>query len=497
MPIFIQDSSRLRTGRFKVNNFAMYSFRSQIRRRRGLPFKVLTALILLCAGWFAAPAQSATEPRREQLLNGLRILLLNRPGDSDVFIKLRVHNGAAFDLAGKEGLMATLADAMFDQQTRDYVTEELGGRIEVATDYDSISVTLAGRATDFDRLLELVRNAVTNPQLTPEAVERARTARLKAVSAGASASANQADLAVAARLFGTYPYGRAAGGTPESIARIERADLLLMRERFLYSNNTTLVIVGSFDAKRVLRSLRESLGGWRKSDVRIPSTFRLPDPPDTRTLVINRSDAPVTEVRLSLRGLARTDRDSPAAQLLAAVVRERWIASMPELKDRAPFVRHDSYRDGGIFRLSASVHSATEAAKALESARTILRDLSTKMMTAAELERAKRSLDAGAQNPEALATTWLDEHSYNSGAATNSEMARAAGSLTPSEVQRVGARLFLNAPTATVAVGDAAQLRVELARINAVEVFGEAAAKPEPTPPRTKPQQPTIQLKRP
>lgn len=476
----------------------MNSFRSQLRQRRGLPLKVLTALILLCAGGFAAHAQTAAEPRREQLLNGLRIVMLSRPGEGDVLIKLRVHSGAAFDLAGKEGLMATLADAMFDQQTRDYVTDELGGRFEVTTDYDSISVTLAGRATDFDRLLELARNAVTNPQLTPEAVERARAVRLKAVSAKASAHAEQADRVVAARLFGTYPYGRPAGGSPESIARIERADILLMRDRFLHSDTTTLVIAGGFDPKRVMRSLRSSLGGWRKSDGKIPSTFRLPEPPDERTLVVNQPGSSETEVRLSLRGLARTDRDAPAAQLLAFVVRERWLGALPELKDLAAFVRHDAYRNGGVFRLGTSVRSAAEAAKALESARSILRDLSVNAPTAAELENAKRAVAAstGAQNFESLAVSWLDEHSYSSKAATVSEMAHATGSLTPSEAQRVGARLFFHTPSAMVAVGDAAQLRTELARAGAVEIFGESAAKPEATPP-PKPQQPTIQLKRP
>jgi zinc protease len=478
----------------------MNSFRSQIRPRRGLPLKALSALILLCAGWFAADAQTAAEPRREQLLNGLRIILLSRPSDGDVLIKLRVHSGAAFDLAGKEGLMATLADAMFDQQTRDYVTEELGGRIEVVTDYDSISVTLAGRATDFDRLLELARNAVTNPQLTPEAVERARAMRLKDVNAKASAPAQQADRAVAARLFGTYPYGRAAGGTVESIARIERADLLLMRERFLYSDTTTLVLVGGFDAKRVMQSMRASLGGWQKSDGKIPATFRLPDPPDERTLVINQPGASETEVRLSVRGFARTDRDAPGAQLLASIVRERWLNALPELKDRAAFVRHDAYRNGGVFRLGASVRSAAEAAKALETAREILRGLASSAPTFAELENAKRALNASAganvQDVESLAVSWLDEHSYNSKAATAPEMARAAGLFTPAESQRVGARLFLHTPSATVALGDAVQLRTELARVGAVEILGEAAAKPEATPP-PKPEKPTIQLKRP
>src|SRR5437588_11261645 len=196
----------------------MKSLRSQKRRLRGLPLQVLTALILLCAGWFAAAGQATFEPRREQLLNGLRILLLSRPGDQSVLIKLRVHDGSAFDLANKEGLMSTLADAMFDQQARNYVNEELGGRLEVTTDDDAINITLAGKASDFDRLLELARNAVLNTQLTPEAVERVRAERVKALRAATPTPAETADRAVAARLFGAHPYRRTMTGTPETVA---------------------------------------------------------------------------------------------------------------------------------------------------------------------------------------------------------------------------------------------------------------------------------------
>ena len=472
---------------------------------RGVRFgptpRALAALFLACAGWLSSAAQTPPEPRRQQLLNGLRILLWNRPADQNVLIKLRVHSGAAFDLAGKEGLMASLADLMFDQQTRDYVTEELGGRLDVSVGYDAIDITLAGKASDFERLLELARNAVTNPQLTPEAVGRVRAARLKALPDAAPNAAAAADRAAAARLYGTYPYGRTTGGTPESLARIERTDFLLMRERFLTPDNTTVVIIGGFDPRAVMRTVRESFGGWRKSDRPVPATFRLPDPPDQRTLVVEQTGAGGALLRLAVRGLARTDRDSPAAQVVAAAALDRWVAAMPELKERGAFARHEAYRESGIFRMGATLRTPAEAAVALEAARAVLRDLSSKALTTAELDAAKRhaasALGAGATTDERAALAWLDEHTYRTAAAAAHEMAGAAEGLTPAEAQRVAARLFLHTPVAAVALGDAAQLRTELARVGAVEVAGEAAAKPQPAPTPAKPQQPALQLKRP
>lgn len=483
----------------------MNSSTSLRRRTRGLPGRALLALILVAASSFAAAGQTAPRPQREQLLNGLRVLLLARPGDQNVLVRLRVHSGAAFDLAGREGLMAMLADAMFDQQTRDYVAEELHGEIRVTTDYDSVNITLAGKAGDLNRLLELARNAVVNVQLTPEAVERVRAARLKALRDAPPTSAQEADRAVAARLFGTHPYGRAVEGTPDSVARIQRADLMTMRERFLHPDNATLVVVGGFDPKALMRTLRESFGGWVKSDGAIPATFRQPDPPDDRTLVINRPGSSEVELRLAVPGLARTDADVAAADVLSLIVGQRWRAAIPQLTHESGFVTLKTFRAGGGLYMGVKLASAADAARALEAARSILRDLSANAPNANETESAKRgvvaSLEKSAAGDEGLANAWLDEDTYNSAAATDAETARAVAAVTPADVQRVAARLFAHAPAASVAVGDAAQLRTELARVGGVEVFGEAAAKPETKPaaqtPQNKPQQPALQLKRP
>jgi zinc protease len=462
----------------------------------------LSALLLSLAPLAAAARQGAPEPRREQLLNGLRVLLVNRPGDAGILLKLRVHSGAAFDIAGKEGSMALLGDALFDEETRRYVTEELGGRLEVSTDHDALNVTLAARSADFNRLLELLRNAIINTQLTPEVVNGLREARIKAARDAAPAPGELAEQAAAARLFGAHPYGRPVGGSPESLARVERADLLLARERFLNPNNSTLVIAGAIEPARVMRALRQSLGGWRKSDRVIPATFRQPEPPDARTLVIDRAGAEEATLRLAVRGLAAADRDRAALHLLTALVGERWDKAQPRPLLQKTDVHHEGHREGGMFIMGATV-PAGSAAQALESARAVLRDLSVNAPTAAELERVKgkvtESLIKESGDFEATAGYWLDAHTHDMASSSSAELLRAVGALTPAEVQRVAARLFLNTPAAAVVVGDASKLREELARAGGVEIFGEKVLKPAPAPPvRPAPTQtPPLQLKRP
>src|SRR5947209_4057598 len=190
---------------------------------------VIFVLLTLTGHGFA---QTAPEPERETLLNGLRILYWQQPGNSNVLLKLRVHSGAAFDLAGKAGMMALFGDALFpDPATREYVTDELGGKLEVTTTYDSIDVTLSGKASALERMIDLLRGAVLSTQLDADTIAKLRQARIARLSKSPSA-AEKADDAIANRLFGSFPYAHPAEGTAATLAKVDRGDMLLARERF-------------------------------------------------------------------------------------------------------------------------------------------------------------------------------------------------------------------------------------------------------------------------
>ncbi len=274
---------------FPMFSLGLISFMKIIQLFRfGQRLSTIT-LICLFIGLMSgiSDAQSA-EPQREQLLNGLRILLISRPGDQNVLLKLRIHSGAAFDTAGKAGTMALLGDILFpDAATHDYFTEEMGGRLEVETDHDAINITLLGHAADYDRIVDILRAAVVTTQLTPENVAKVREARIKILGAVQPTPANLADRMIAERLFGNFPYAKPSGGTVDSLPRIERADLMLARDKFLSPNNSTLVIIGGVDQRRAMRALRQLLGGWRKSDQLVPASFRQPAQSDPRTLIVN------------------------------------------------------------------------------------------------------------------------------------------------------------------------------------------------------------------
>ena len=443
-----------------------------------------TASLLLCVLLIAQPlsAQSLAAPEREQLLNGLRLLMWLKPGNPDVILKLRINSGAAFDLSGKAGQMALLGDLLFpDPATIDYFTDEMGGKLDVSVNYDSTTITMVGKASELERMVEVLRNALLATQLSPEVVTRMRAARLTILRDTSVVPATVADRAIASRLFGDFPYGRPAAGSAEEISRVDRADLMLARDRFLNSNNATLAIIGGVTKARAMRTVRQLLGPWRKSEQIVPTTFRQPTTPDARTLIVN-VPGPSVEVRLAIRGLARSDQDFYTATLLARIAQHRWQASTPELATQPVFVRSDAYVLPGAFVMGATVKSTT-AADAITNARKVLDSLMNTPATPAELERAKNEVVneiAGLMaKPDVAPDPWLDLDTYRLSA--TQDQITTLRSITASEIQRVATRLFNRGAIATVVAGETAELKGALEGRLQYEVLGEMAT-PAPSP---------------
>lgn len=407
-----------------------------------------------------AQSPPAGEPDHEQLLNGLTILFWQRPGDQNVMLKLRINSGAAFDLAGKAGMMSLLGDALFpDPSAREYVTEQLGGKLDVTTTMDTTEITISGKTGEFERMVELLRNGLLSTQLSAENVTRLREERLKQLSQNPASASVIADRAVAQRLFGGFPYAHTSEGSIETIPKIERGDLMLARERFLNADNAVLAVVGGIEKARAMRALRQLLGPWNKSDRTIPATFRQPDPSDPRVLVVNQANGTTAEIRLAVRGLSRNDRDADLATfLLPRIVRDRWQSTSPDLSSVS--VRHEPHTLPGIFVMSATT-PVTSAAKGLATARQLIMAVAQAGPTSAELERARNEalteITRRLSQTESIAAAWLDTITFNTGAPNTLENSIRAA--TPADIRRVAARLFKDTPVATVAVGNSQQLK--------------------------------------
>jgi predicted Zn-dependent peptidase len=422
-------------------------------------FKKFTILVLLLFQFTLngfAQTTKLPEPRQEKLLNGLKILIWNEPRAEKVTVKLRVHSGSAFDPQGKEGVMALLADALFPNDAqKEFFTEDLGGSLEVKSNFDYLQINATGNSDQFLTVMETLATAVTNPQINKEINSKVVSARLEKVKVLEKNPAYIADQAVSKRLFGDFPYGRAQKGTSASLAKIDFADLLFARQRFLTADNATLVIIGNVKPDIAFRAARRYFGAWEKADKKVPATFRQPDAPDTEPLRIEVENSEENNARFAVRGLARNDKDYIAFEVYGAVFFNKIHDVNLGIAEKVlPNVRGSWLPNLLLGRLDLSTSGKGEAAKRISELKTgDLQKIFSVPITEVEFTRHKASLIRGLNDrinsTERIADWWLNNDTYK--LPSIAEQIRAYDSVSFEDVQRVALR-FQKEPIVSVFV---------------------------------------------
>lgn len=376
-------------------------------------------LIFIALLLFLINTSFAQQPtKQEKLLNGLKLLIWSDEKASSVNLKLRIHKGAAFDLKDKAGMMSLLADILFpDEQAKRLFREELGGNLSVQVSYDYIQIEASSKPEDLLTLLEAVAGAVSNPPITKDNFKKVLDAKIDRVKDLEQDDEYRADVAVRQRLFGSFPYGRPIEGSNESLRKIELADLIFAKDRYLTADNATLVIYGKLSPDFTYMAVRRIFGSWKKSEKPIPATFRQPDEPDTSLLLLSSKADNLIEARSAVRGIARNDRNYFATEILAKILSQR-IISQPARMSKAMVINQSNFLPGILIaRLSmpkVSVSIGTSNINpASENSRTefSLTELLRKDATQEEFEKAKMEVLKDF-NSRPIYDLWLDVDTY-------------------------------------------------------------------------------------
>ncbi len=413
-------------------------------------FTIPVLLLFQLASVCFAQTTKLPEPRQEKLLNGLKLLVWNEPQAQKVTVKLRIHSGSAFDPQGKEGVMALLADALFPNEAqKEFFKEDLGGSLEVASNFDYLQINATANSDQFLTLIETLATAVTNPQINKEITAKVVSARLDKVKELEKNPAYIADLAAAKRFYGDFPYGRAKVGTSASLAKIDFADLLFAKQRFLTADNATLAISGNVKPDLAFRAVRRYFGAWGKADKKIPATFRQPDAVDTKAVITNSPLFENSEIRYVMRGPARNDKDFVASKILIKIMQTRLLKKFSKENLIDAFVLQSSNLLPGAILVGISYSSLdAESQLGMIVARTenLAAFLASEKISIDEFERA-RNETATEMNQKSLADLWFDVDTFK--LITAQEEFQKINNVSVMDVQKIADRLTKE-PTATV-----------------------------------------------
>lgn len=390
------------------------------------------------------------QPREEKLLNGMKIQMWPDASARDVAIRIRIHSGSAFDPQGKEGVMKLLAENIFpNEAAREYFRDDLGGSLEIISNYDHIQINASSTPENSLQMLETLGSALTNVPIDKETTAKLRAALLASVKALENDPSYVADRAAAARLFGTFPYGRPENGSSTSIAKIDFADLIDAKLRFLTADNATVAIIGNFDKTATFRAVRRYFGAWLKSDRRVPSTFRQPDAPPAGLLTAASPKPDVAAIRYVFRGAARSGKDMPYAEIFASVMETRLRSRVPSVYSESVFVRNEPHvLPGSIaFGFSAATNDIGPGNGKIDAGDLMIKLLADPI-TEPEFNAAKAGV-VGRWNKQPVADLWLDADTFKTaGASAELDAIQAA---TLADTRAFAARIA-GSPAASVLV---------------------------------------------
>ena len=262
-------------------------------------------------------------PVEKMMKNGLRVIVVERTtakgGMPLVSTQLFIRNGGEVDpgnLSGLANLTAALLTEGTTTRTAPQVAqaiEALGGSLDARARWDASSVNLTIMSSKLAPALEILADVALHPAFKDEEIERQRQQLLDQLSVALRQPGALASAVASRVLFGETPYGHLLTGTPETIKRITRDDIVKFHATYYRPDNAVLVIGGDIKAADAFKLAEKLFGDWQKTPGMIPTEntsareaimkFK------PRVLVIDKPDAGQAAVLLVRPGLPRKDPD--------------------------------------------------------------------------------------------------------------------------------------------------------------------------------------------
>jgi zinc protease len=428
-----------------------------------------------------------TKPRKpkkltaaEQVLdNGLRVVVVRKPGIPLVEVRLRV--GFQSTQATHPARAAVLADSMltgagaFDRTGLAAAVQTLGGDLSVGVDADRLVVGANVLATNLGPLLGLLGTALTDATYPAEEVATERDRLVEKLTIARSRSGVVASEALGKRMWGEHPYALDLP-QPDAVAATTAAQVRKLHADRVRPDGAILVVVGDISPARVIGQVEAALAGWTGRPVS-PRVPRLPDVVPGPLLLVDRPGSVQSSLRLGGTALARTDGRWPALQLANLIFggyfSSRWTENIREDKGYTygPHSRIDHHLLGSSLVLEAEVATEVTAPALLETQYELGR-IALLPVTDAEVEAVRQyaigTLALSTATQAGLASTLSGLLAFGLGLDWIAEHTTRLAAVTVDEVNAAAAEFFAPSRLATVIVGDADVVAGPLAALGPV-----------------------------
>jgi len=360
-----------------------------------------------------APARGLALPgtgakvHEHYLRNGLRLVLLERPGDLVVTSLLWYGAGSRHEAPHEAGVAHFLEHMMFKGTKRfgkglvDATTTSLGGSNNAFTSFDHTAYWFELASDRFEAALELEADRMKGLLLDPAEFISEKAVVLEELSMGRDDPWRRLSQDVSHELFGRHPYGAPIIGHPETLQPMSVEIMRAWYERTYQPCMGTLVLAGDLHPKSTLSMVRKHFGSIESGPAPAPVLCApLREPEGERRIEKRWDDAASRLVMAYSTVSVGTDQDfdldlidtlltgGRVSRLYKRLVLTDGLATMVGSSS-------DTRMEGGAFWINAEAVPGVDLAELERVIEEEITRLADEPIPAKEMRRVQRTLRSG------------------------------------------------------------------------------------------------------
>jgi zinc protease len=258
--------------------------------------------------------QTLRKHRVETLPNGLKIFFIEDPSLPRLSLQLLMPVGTVSEPQERAGLNA-MTVALLDQGTQKKKALEIadlfadsGSEFESAAGADFTVLSTSSLTTEFPKVLDLFVEVLLSPEFPLQEIERTRHQVLVQLKGRQDRSGPWADLLMAKNYFQNHPYGRDTYGTPESVQKMNREEIIQFFKKNYIPNGARLALTGRLTPE-IETEVRKKFGQWKSGDSNLAQSPEFKHPQKGGVLKLPSPHKAQTEIRFIQRGVSRNHPD--------------------------------------------------------------------------------------------------------------------------------------------------------------------------------------------
>src|SRR5438105_3081144 len=393
---------------------------------------------------------------RTTLQNGLRLLTTHMPGMRSASIGFFFTVGSRYE-ADPIGGISHFIEHMLFKGSRHYPTarllseaiEGVGGIFNGSTGKEITSYTARVPGEQLPLVMNVLADMIRYPLFDATEIEKERSVIIEELSATRDDPQEWVNLLVDEVMWPNLPLGRDDAGFVETVAQIQRQQMLDYLDVHYRPNSLVISVAGNIDHAQVVQAIAQIFQRW---EARKQPGWQASLPPrDTLPVAMIKKETEQTNICLATLGAPYTSSDYYPILLINAILGDGMSSRLFQTLREEQGLAYDigsyfnSYHDTGNVVVSAGVDpSQTEAA--IQAIIGELHQLCETPVPVDELNRIKAYVRGGIllglEGTQQVASWLASQESLRNTVMEVEEMIARVDAVTSGDIQRVAESCF-------------------------------------------------------